>query len=140
MAYTFDQLRVKTLAELRDIARDTAHEAVTGWSQMNKDHLLPALCKAFGIDAHVHHAVVGLDKSQLKARLRALKAARDEAIAAGDREKLAAVRREHDAQLARVGGHLTRREHHGHVAWERLAEIQQPIAVRAHSLLRQGGR
>jgi hypothetical protein len=102
MAYTFDQLRVKTLAELRDIARNTTHEAVTGWSQMNKDHLLPALCKAFGLDTHVHHAVVGLDKSQLKARLRALKVARDEAIAAGDRDKLAALRRERHSITHRI--------------------------------------
>lgn len=94
MAYTFDQLRVKTLAELRDIARNTAHEAVAGWSQMKKDHLLPALCKAFGLDTHVHHAVVGLDKTQMKARLHALRRAREEAIAAGDQATLKAIRRE----------------------------------------------
>jgi hypothetical protein len=102
MAYTFEDLKAKTLAELRDIARNTTHEAVTGWSQMNKDHLLPALCKAFGIDTHAHHHVVGLDKSQMKARLNALKQARDEAIAAGDRERLKAVRRERHSLTHRI--------------------------------------
>jgi hypothetical protein len=36
----------KTAAELRDIAKALTHEAVQGYTQMNKEHLLPALCKA----------------------------------------------------------------------------------------------
>ena len=48
MAHTYDELRRKTVAELREIAKDT----VQGSSQMNKDHLLPVLCQALGIETH----------------------------------------------------------------------------------------
>ena len=48
MPYTYHELKVKTVQELRDIAKDIPHDAVQGYSQMNKDHLLPALCKALG--------------------------------------------------------------------------------------------
>ena len=49
MAYSFHELKLKTIQELREIAKDVQHDAVQGFSQMNKDHLLPALCKALGI-------------------------------------------------------------------------------------------
>ena len=49
MAQTYDELKHKTVAELREIAKATEHEAVKGYTQMNKDHLLQALCKALGI-------------------------------------------------------------------------------------------
>jgi len=45
MAYSYEELKGKTVAELREIAKDV----VGGSSQMNKDHLLPALCKALDI-------------------------------------------------------------------------------------------
>lgn len=102
MAHTYEELKAKTLAELRDIARNIDHEAVRGWSQMNKDHLLPAICKALNIDTHVHHHVVGLDKSGIKRRLRELKAQRDEALAAGDHARLKAIRRERHALTHRI--------------------------------------
>src|SRR5688572_17091215 len=51
MAHTYEELKKKTVAELRDIAKDIEHEAVQGFTQMNKDHLLPAICKALGIEA-----------------------------------------------------------------------------------------
>ena len=47
MTHTFESLKKMTLAELRDVAKDVQHEAVQGFTQMNKDHLLPALCQAF---------------------------------------------------------------------------------------------
>jgi hypothetical protein len=94
MAYTYEELKAKTLAELRDIARGVSHEAVQGYSQMNKDHLLPALCKAFGIDTHEHHAVVGIDKAGMKAKIRELKRQRDAALKAGDHSHLKNVRRQ----------------------------------------------
>ena len=74
MAYTYHDLKLKTVQELREIAKDVQHDAVQGYSQMNKDHLLPALCKAFGIDVHEHHTVSGVDKTALKARMRDLPA------------------------------------------------------------------
>ena len=63
MSHTYEELKHKTVAELRDIAKGIEHEAVKGASQMNKDHLLPALCKALGIETHEHHEVTGIDMS-----------------------------------------------------------------------------
>ena len=58
-----------TIWDLREIAKGIDHEAVKGYTQMNKDHLLPALCKALGIEyhKHPHHEAVGIDKPKLKA-------------------------------------------------------------------------
>ena len=46
--YTYEQLKHKTIGDLREIARGLDHEAVQGFSQLNKEHLLPGLCKAWG--------------------------------------------------------------------------------------------
>ena len=95
MAHTYEDLRKKTIAELRELAKDIQHEAVQGYTQMNKDHLLPALCKALGIDAHEHHAAALAQKSALKSTMRALKAARQRAVSGGDHEALKRIRREY---------------------------------------------
>jgi DNA polymerase/3'-5' exonuclease PolX len=97
MADTYEELKKKTIDELREIAKGLEHEAVQGFTQMNKDHLLPAVCKALGIDVHrhPHHDAVGIDKTKLKARMRELKAEMQKAIEAGDHARLKAVRREH---------------------------------------------
>src|SRR5262245_49995893 len=84
MAYTYDELKNKTVQELREIAKATDHEAVSGALQMNKDHLLPALCQALGIDAHEHHSATGIDKGAIKNRMRELKKERDAALNAHD--------------------------------------------------------
>jgi hypothetical protein len=95
VAYTYHELKVKTVQELRDIAKTVEqHDAVQGYSQMNKDHLLPALCKALGIDTHEHHAVVGIDKSAIKAKMRDLKEKRAAALQSGDSDLLKSVRRQ----------------------------------------------
>ena len=93
MAYTYDELRHKTVAELREIAKGIQHDAVQGYSQMNKSHLLPAVCKALGVDMQEHHAVVGIDKAGIKAKIRELKRQRDEALEKDDRSQLKTVRR-----------------------------------------------
>jgi hypothetical protein len=96
MAQTYEELKKKTIDELREIAKGLDHEAVKGYTQMNKDHLLPALAKALGIDTHVHHphhAGPAVDKAPLKEKLRALKAERDKALEAHDHARLKAVRR-----------------------------------------------
>jgi hypothetical protein len=92
MSYTFEELKHKTVADLRDIAKGIEHDAVQGYTQMNKDHLLVALSKALGIQ-HEHHDVVGVDKSEIKARIRELKTQREAAIAAHDSAQLKVVRR-----------------------------------------------
>ena len=97
MSHTYEELKKKTVAELRDIAKDLPHEAVQGFTQMNKEHLLPALCKALGIDAHEHHAAALAQKAALKTKMRALKAAREKAMGAGDPAHLHQLRREYHA-------------------------------------------
>jgi hypothetical protein len=67
MVTTYEELKHKTVAELREIASGLTHEAVRGYSQLNKEHLLPALCTALGIDTREHHQAVGIDKPALKA-------------------------------------------------------------------------
>ena len=89
---TFEQLRHKTLAELREIAKGIEHEAIQGYTQLNKEHLVVALSKALGIQ-HEHHDVVGSDKASIKARIRQLKTQREAAIAAHDHAQLKTVRR-----------------------------------------------
>jgi len=92
MAYTIEELKHKTLADLREIAKGTDHDAVQGYTQMNKQHLIAALAKALGIQ-HEHHEVVGVDKSGIKARIRELKTQREAALAAHDHAQLKVVRR-----------------------------------------------
>lgn len=93
MAYTYEELKAKTLADLREIAKGIQHPAVQGYSQMKKDHLLPALCTALGVDMREHHAVVGIDKAGIKAKIRELKRQRDLALQTEDRSQLKNVRR-----------------------------------------------
>jgi hypothetical protein len=92
MEYTFEQLKHKTVAELRDIAKGNEHEALQGYTQLNKEHLLVALSKALGIQ-HEHHDVVGVDKAAIKSRIKEMKKTRDEALAAHDHARLKVARR-----------------------------------------------
>lgn len=94
MAYTYDELKHKTVADLREIAAGIQHEAVQGYTQLNKEHLLVAICRALGIDTHQHHAVQGLNKAEVKGRIKELKKKRDEALAAHDHAQLKSVRRQ----------------------------------------------
>jgi hypothetical protein len=97
MAHTYEELKKKTVEDLREIAKGIEHEAVQGFTQMNKEHLLPAICKALDIDVHKHphHEPVGIDKARLKARMHELKAEKAKAVEAGDAAKLKAIRREY---------------------------------------------
>jgi hypothetical protein len=92
MEYTFEQLKRKTVAELRDIAKGIENEAVQGYTQLNKEHLVVAIAKALGIQ-HTHHDVVGVDKGAIKARIKELKKKREEALSAHDHAQLKVVRR-----------------------------------------------
>ena len=107
MAMTYEELHKKTVAELREIAKGIEHEAVQGYTQMNKEHLLPAICKALGIDTHAHHHLAsGFDKAAIKLRMRKLKKDRDAAIAAHDSAKLRQVRRELHSMNHRIRAHV----------------------------------
>jgi hypothetical protein len=95
MAHSYEELRKMTVAQLRDMAKDVQHDAVQGYTQMNKDHLLPALCTAFGIDAHEHHAAHSDIKFVARQRMRELRTKRDEALQTHDHEALKVIRREY---------------------------------------------
>jgi len=92
MDYTYEQLKHKTVAELREIAKGIESEVVQGYTQLNKEHLVVAISKALGIK-HEHHDVVGVDKASIKSRIRELKQKRDEALSAHDHDQLKVVRR-----------------------------------------------
>ena len=93
MTMTYEELRGKTLAELREIAKTIVHDAVQGYSQMNKEHLLPAMCQALGIDTREHHEATGIDKAGIKLKIRELKRQRDEAVAQANHAVVRDVRR-----------------------------------------------
>jgi hypothetical protein len=92
MAFTIEELRHKNIAELREMAKGIEHEAVQGYTQLNKEHLVIALAKALGIQ-HTHHDVIGVDKAQIKKRIRELKVKREAALSAHNHAELKAVRR-----------------------------------------------
>ncbi len=95
MSHTYDELKHKTVVQLREIAKENeaAHESLKGYTQLNKDHLITSLCKALNLPMHVHHEARGIDKAALKAKIRALKKQRNEALAEHDHEKLKVIRR-----------------------------------------------
>lgn len=92
--YSFEVLKKKSVDELREIAKGLDHPAVQGYSQLNKEHLLPAVCTALGLDAREHHVAAGIDKSALKTRIRTLKAERDKALGAHDAKRIKRLRRQ----------------------------------------------
>jgi hypothetical protein len=93
MAYTYDELHKKTVAQLRKIAKEQGdHEELHGFLTMHKHELLPALCTVLGIEAHEHHDVIGLDKAKMKTQIRALKLKRDAALEARDYKELKETR------------------------------------------------
>ena len=93
MAFTLHELKEKTIQDLRDIAKGVENqEAVLGYTQMNKEHLLPVLARALGIQEH--HDVVGIDKPAIKAKMRELKAKRDSALESGNHDLVKSVRRQ----------------------------------------------
>ncbi|HTY62430.1 MAG TPA: hypothetical protein VMG30_09255 [Acidobacteriota bacterium] len=96
MQYTFDQLKGMTVAQLREIAGGIEHEAVKGFTQLNKEHLLTAICTALSIDTHTRHKskIAGRGKVEIKAHMKELKHKRDSALEAHDHAALKSVRRE----------------------------------------------
>jgi DNA-binding IclR family transcriptional regulator len=104
---TYADLHKKTVAELREIAKGLDQEVVQGYTQMNKEHLLPALCKAMGIDIHAHHVHAGFDKQGIKSRMKSLRAERAAALEAHDSARLSQVRRELHVLNHRLRAHTS---------------------------------
>ncbi|HEX6260139.1 MAG TPA: hypothetical protein VFZ51_05760 [Woeseiaceae bacterium] len=107
MAHTYEELKGKTIAELRDIAKGVDSEEVRGFSQMNKEHLLPALCRALGIDLHEHHTVTGIDKAAVKAKMRELKKQRAAALEAQNHAQLKSLRRQIHRLNHQIRAHMS---------------------------------
>lgn len=93
MAHTYEELKKKKVSELREIAESIEHEELQGYTQLNKDHLLKALCKALGIDMFEHHVARSANKAEIKAKIKDLKTKRDEAMAAHNYGESKRVRR-----------------------------------------------
>ncbi len=94
MEHTFEELKKKNVSELREIAKGIEDEAVKGYTQLNKEHLLEAICKSLNIDMHVHHHVEGIDKANIKKQIREFKKKRDAALESKDKEGIVQSRRE----------------------------------------------
>jgi len=92
--HTYEGLKHKTVAQLREIAAGIEHDAVRGHTQLNKEHLIVAICKALNIDTFTHHHAEGIDTSEVKSRIQELKKQRDAALAAHDHKQLKQVRRD----------------------------------------------
>lgn len=81
MPASFKEMKHMNKADLQEIAKGLDHEAVKGYTQMNKDHLIEAICTAMDIPMHEHHEVVGVNKTAIKQEIHALKKKRDKALA-----------------------------------------------------------
>lgn len=91
--HSYEELKDMTVAQMREVATGVEHEALQGYTQLRKEELLHALCLAYGLEEHIHHEVVGINKSRVKGRIAVLKGQRDEALAAGDKVALKRARR-----------------------------------------------
>lgn len=104
MSHTFEELKHSTVVQLREIAKanEAEHESLKGYTQLNKDHLITALCQALKIPMHAHHEARGIDKAAFKAKIKALQKQRVEALAAHDHAKLKVIRRSIHAYKHRI--------------------------------------
>jgi len=94
MVYTWEDLHKMPVKKLREIAEAQGdHAELHGYLTMHKEHLVPALCHVLGIEDHAHHEVVGINKTAVKAQIRALKVERDAALAGKDSAELKRIRR-----------------------------------------------
>ncbi len=93
MSHTYEELKKRTVAELREIAHGLDPEAVKGYSQLNKEHLLVLVCKTLHIDMHQHREVHGLNKAAVKKLIREMKKKKLESLAAHDHRALHDLRR-----------------------------------------------
>ncbi len=109
MSHTFDELKHKTVAQLREIAKanEAEHESLKGYTQLNKDHLITSLCNALKIPMHAHHEAHGINKSAFKTKIKELKKQREEALAAHDHAKLKVIRRSIHAFKHRIRAAMT---------------------------------
>lgn len=94
MPASYKEMKHMNKTDLQEIAKTLDHEAVKGYTQMNKDHLIEALCIAQDIPMHEQHEIVGLDKTAVKKQIRQLKKERDQALKDNKPEVFRAARRQ----------------------------------------------
>ena len=100
MAYTYEELNKMSVIELRKIADGIDHEAVHGHITMHKEKLVPAICKALGIESHIHHQAKAAGKSSMKLEIRSWKKKRSDAVANKDYAQLKDIRQHiHDLKV-----------------------------------------
>jgi hypothetical protein len=87
----YHELEKNTVSKLREMTKE--YPDLKGVSGMKKQVLVDTLAELMGIEKP-HKVVTGIDKSAIKAEIRALKKVRDEALEAKDRKKLHDTRRE----------------------------------------------
>src|SRR5262249_31163637 len=90
----YEGLKHKTVAQLREIAAGIEHDAVMGYTQLNKERLITAICQDLNIYPFTHHHAEGIDTSAVKSKIKELRKQRDEALASHDHKQLKDVRRE----------------------------------------------
>jgi len=91
MEHTFEELKKKRVVELKEIASGLDHDAVKGYTQMHKEPLVTAICKALGIETFTHHVAKDAHKSEVKAKIKMLKVKRLEILASSDKSELKGV-------------------------------------------------
>jgi len=94
MPKTYEELKKMTVAQLREMASEMDSEALKGYTQLNKEHLIEAMCEALGVATRVKHEVVGLNKGTIKSRIKALRKRRDKALESRNQTELKDVRRQ----------------------------------------------
>ncbi|MBM3317798.1 MAG: Rho termination factor N-terminal domain-containing protein [Candidatus Eisenbacteria bacterium] len=85
----FHELSKQTVVKLREMAQQ--YEDVVGASGMRKEELIDLLCQRMGIEKP-KTVVVGIPKGEIKAQIRKLRKARDEALAGKDLVQVRAAR------------------------------------------------
>ena len=93
MEHTYEELKNKTVAQLREIAKELKDDSLRGYTQLHKAELLPALCQALGVQTHATDEVKGLEKGEIKAQIKKLKVERQTALDAHDHKQLKSIRR-----------------------------------------------
>ena len=104
------ELETKTVNDLREMA--AKYEDIKGVSGLKKDQLIDILCEKLGIDQHVH-VPTGIGRRKIKARIRALRKKRDEALQAHDAAALADVRGEIKSNRRKLKRLITHAVHEG---------------------------
>jgi len=87
----YRELSKLTVVKLRELAHQ--YEDIKGAIGMHKEDLIDILCEKMSIDKPRHVVKKGVGRRKVKAEIRQLKKARDEAIANKDRKALQRVRR-----------------------------------------------